>query len=177
MLANLATALFEHGRIVTTQAKAKRLRPVAERLITFAKQGDLPARRRVMTVIRDKSVVHELFTEIGPRLQNRPGGYTRIVKLGPRKGDSAPMAVIELVGPLEEQSTRSRSRRGAKKATAGAVRASEQTSAAAGDIEEALAGDVDETAAAAAAVAGAADEVREATVDDDAPAVTEDDAS
>ena len=97
MLANLATALFEHGRITTTEAKAKRLRPLAERLITFAKRGDLHARRRVLTVVRDKGVVHELFTEIGPRYENRPGGYTRITKVGPRKGDNAPMAVIEIL--------------------------------------------------------------------------------
>lgn len=103
MLANLATALFEHGRITTTEAKAKRLRPLAERLITFAKRGDLNARRRVLTVVRDKTVVHELFTEIGPRYANRPGGYTRITKIGPRKGDNAPMAQIELVEPLSEQ--------------------------------------------------------------------------
>lgn len=103
MLANLATALFEHGKITTTEAKAKRLRPLAERLITFAKRGDLAARRKVMTVIRDKSVVHELFTEIGPQYAGRPGGYTRITKIGPRKGDNAPMAVIELVEPLLEQ--------------------------------------------------------------------------
>ena len=102
MLANLASALFEHGRITTTQAKAKRLRPLAERLITFAKRGDLPARRRVMTVIRDKGVVHELFAEIGPRYANRPGGYTRITKVMPRKGDNAPMAVIELVEAMDE---------------------------------------------------------------------------
>jgi large subunit ribosomal protein L17 len=100
MLANLATALFEHGKITTTEAKAKRLRPLAERLITFAKRGDLHARRREMTVVRDKGVVHELFTEIGPRYENRPGGYTRITKVGPRKGDNAPMAVIELVEAL-----------------------------------------------------------------------------
>ncbi len=100
MLANLATALFEHGKITTTEAKAKRLRPLAERLITFAKRGDLHARRRVMTVVRDKGVVHELFTEIGPRFENRQGGYTRITKIGPRKGDNAPMAVIELVEAL-----------------------------------------------------------------------------
>jgi large subunit ribosomal protein L17 len=100
LLAGLATALFEHGRITTTEAKAKRLRPLAERLITFAKRGDLHARRRVLTVVRDKGVVHTLFTEIGPRYENRPGGYTRITKIGPRKGDNAPMAVIELVEAL-----------------------------------------------------------------------------
>ena len=103
MLANLATALFEHGRITTTEAKAKRLRPLAERLITFAKKGDLHARRRALTVVRDKSVVHVLFTEIGPAMANRNGGYTRITKIGPRKGDNAPMAVIEIVEPLAEQ--------------------------------------------------------------------------
>lgn len=103
MLANLATALFEHGKITTTEAKAKRLRPLAERLITLAKRGDLHARRRVLTVVRDKGVVHELFTEIAPSYAGRPGGYTRITKIGPRKGDSAPMAVIELVEPLAEQ--------------------------------------------------------------------------
>ncbi len=100
MLANLATSLFEHGRITTTEAKAKRLRPLAEKLVTFAKRGDLHARRQVMTTIRDKDVVHTLFAEIGPRFANRPGGYTRITKVGPRKGDNAPMAVIELVEAL-----------------------------------------------------------------------------
>ena len=100
-LANLATALFEHGRITTTEARARRLRPVAERLITISKKGDLHARRRVLTVIRNKDVVHTLFAEIGPRFQNREGGYTRIVKIGPRKGDNAPMAVIELVEELD----------------------------------------------------------------------------
>jgi len=100
MLANLATSLFEHDRITTTEAKAKRLRPLAERLITFAKRGDLHARRQVMTVIRDKDVVHKLFAEIGPKFAERAGGYTRIVKTGPRKGDNAPMAVIELVEAL-----------------------------------------------------------------------------
>src|SRR3954470_2476502 len=100
MLANLATSLFEHGRITTTEAKAKRLRPLAEKLVTFAKRGDLHARRQVMTTIRDKDVVHTLFAEIGPRYQNRPGGYTRITKVGSRKGDNAPMAVIELVEAL-----------------------------------------------------------------------------
>ncbi|MHB1739022.1 MAG: 50S ribosomal protein L17 [Actinomycetes bacterium] len=100
ILANLATALFEHGRITTTHAKAKRLRPLAERMVTFAKRGDLHARRQVLTVVRDKGVVHKLFTEIGPGMSERAGGYTRIVKLGPRKGDNAPMAMIEIVEPL-----------------------------------------------------------------------------
>ena len=97
ILGNLATALFEHGRITTTEAKAKRLRPLAERMVTFAKRGDLHARRRVLRVVRDKSVVHTLFADIGPRFAERNGGYTRITKLGPRKGDNAPMVVIELV--------------------------------------------------------------------------------
>ncbi|MBD7918338.1 50S ribosomal protein L17 [Cellulomonas sp. Sa3CUA2] len=97
ILANLATALFEHRRITTTETKAKRLRPLAERLITFAKRGDLHARRRVLTVVKDKGVVHTLFTEIAPAVADRQGGYTRITKIGPRKGDNAPMAVIELV--------------------------------------------------------------------------------
>jgi large subunit ribosomal protein L17 len=97
ILANLSTSLFEHGRITTTETKAKRLRPLAERLITFAKKGDLSARRRVLTVVRDKGVVHTLFTEIAPAMAERNGGYTRITKIGTRKGDNAPMAVIELV--------------------------------------------------------------------------------
>ncbi|GAB2914799.1 50S ribosomal protein L17 [Streptomyces mayteni] len=103
MIANLATALFEHGRITTTVAKARRLRPVAERLITKAKKGDLHNRRQVMQTITDKSIVHTLFTEIGPKFANRPGGYTRITKIGPRRGDNAPMAVIELVEALTVQ--------------------------------------------------------------------------
>src|SRR3990170_7057586 len=97
ILANLATQLFEHRSITTTEAKAKRLRPLAERLITFAKRGDLASRRRVMTVVRDKSVVHFLFTDIAPAMAERNGGYTRITKIGTRKGDNAPMAVIELI--------------------------------------------------------------------------------
>jgi len=97
LLANLATQLFAHRRITTTEAKAKRVRPLAERLITFAKRGDLAARRRVLTVVRDKGVVHVLFTEIAPLMAERQGGYTRITKIGNRKGDNAPMAVIELV--------------------------------------------------------------------------------
>ncbi|MFZ4486085.1 MAG: 50S ribosomal protein L17 [Candidatus Nanopelagicales bacterium] len=124
MLANLATALFEHGRITTTEAKAKRLRPLAERLITFAKRGDLHARRRAMTVVRDKSVIHTLFTEIGPRFENRQGGYTRITKIGPRKGDNAPMAVIELCEPLAEQTVAeatAATKRAVKEKTAPAV--------------------------------------------------------
>ena len=133
MLANLATSLFEHGSITTTEAKAKRLRPLAERLITFAKKGDLHARRQVMTVVRDKDVVHALFAEIGPRYAARPGGYTRIVKAGPRKGDNAPMAVISLVEGLtvaqeavgeaeRARGTRFQSRRARTRAAGGAAR-------------------------------------------------------
>lgn len=97
LLRTLAEQLFEHGKITTTEAKAKRLRPLAEKMITSAKKGDLASRRLVMAQISNKSVVHNLFTEIGPRFATRNGGYTRITKIGPRKGDSAPMAVIELV--------------------------------------------------------------------------------
>lgn len=97
MLNNLSAQLFQHKRITTTLTKAKRLRPVAERFITFGKKGDLAARRRVLRSITDKSVVHELFTVIAPAMAERPGGYTRIIKIGNRKGDNAPMAVIELV--------------------------------------------------------------------------------
>ena len=131
MLANLATSLFEHGRITTTETKAKRLRPLAEKLVTFAKRGDLHARRQVMTTIRDKSVVHTLFAEIGPRFENRPGGYTRITKVGPRKGDNAPMAVIELVEALtvSQQAVGEAERARGTKFAAGAV-----ASAAAGEV-------------------------------------------
>jgi large subunit ribosomal protein L17 len=108
IMANLATALFEHGKITTTEAKARRLRPYAERLITFAKRGDLHARREVLTVVTDTGVVHTLFSEIGPRFATREGGYTRITKIGPRKGDNAPLAVIELV---EEEAAATPSRR------------------------------------------------------------------
>ena len=97
LLNQMASQLFEHKRIQTTETKAKRLQPVAERFVTFAKRGDLHARRRVMRSILDKSVVHELFTEIAPLVENREGGYTRIIKTGFRKGDNAPMAIIELV--------------------------------------------------------------------------------
>jgi large subunit ribosomal protein L17 len=122
MLANLATSLFEHDRITTTEAKAKRLRPLAERLITFAKRGDLHARRQVMTVIRDKDVVHKLFAEIGPKMAERPGGYTRIVKTGPRKGDNAPMAIIELVEELKSVVAEAERARGTKTAAKKAPR-------------------------------------------------------
>ena len=103
ILANLATSLFEKGKITTTEAKPKKLRPFAERIISQAKRGDLASRRRVLAIIRNKSVVHSLFTEIGPSFSKRNGGYLRITKLGPRKGDNAPMAVIEIVEALAEK--------------------------------------------------------------------------
>ncbi|WP_019181704.1 50S ribosomal protein L17 [Microbacterium yannicii] len=121
LLANLAAALFTHKSIKTTETKAKRLRPLAERLITFAKRGDLHARRRVLGIIGDKSVVHELFTEIAPLVADREGGYTRITKVGNRKGDNAPMAVIELV---LEPVTKKPSAKKAAKADAAAPAAS-----------------------------------------------------
>jgi large subunit ribosomal protein L17 len=141
ILANLATALFEHGRITTTETRARRLRPVAERLITKAKRGDLHARRQVASTIGDKGVVHILFTEIGPRYENRNGGYTRIVKIGPRQGDNAPMAVIELVEPLAERTVaeaEAATRRAARNAaptaaTSTAVEAEPATEEAPGD--------------------------------------------
>jgi len=122
ILANLATALFQHGRIITTEAKARRLRPVAERLITFAKRGDLHARRHVLTVVTDQGVVHQLFTEIAPEFSERDGGYTRITKIGPRKGDNAAMAVIELVrGEPAAAKPRRRARRADTRAAAPAA--------------------------------------------------------
>jgi large subunit ribosomal protein L17 len=140
ILANLATALFEHGKITTTEAKARRLRPFAERLITFAKRGDLHARREVLTVVTDKDVVHTLFTEIGPSFAARDGGYTRITKIGPRKGDNAPLAVIELV---PEEATASPRRRRARRAQpAAASRAARPAATAAAAEETATAGDV-----------------------------------
>ena len=132
MMANLATALFEHGRITTTEARARRLRPVAERLITFAKRGDLHARRRVLTTVTDRDVVHTLFSEIGPRFESREGGYTRITKIGPRKGDNAPMAVIELMP--EETEARQRRRR-ARRTQRAARPAASQPEAAAAEAE------------------------------------------
>src|SRR5665648_497890 len=156
MLANLATALFEHRRITTTETRAKRLRPLAERLITFAKRGDLHARRRVLTVVRDKSVVHELFTEIAPLMAERNGGYTRITKIGPRKGDNASMVVIELV--QEKLSPKQATVREAEKATKKAATQDAEKPAAldeAGAPEEAGAED---SAVAAAPVEDAATE-------------------
>src|SRR3954465_14930494 len=130
MVANLATSLFEHGRITTTEAKARVLRPFAEKLITKAKKGDLHNRRQVLSTIRDKGVVHALFEDIAPRYAERPGGYTRITKIGPRKGDNAPMAVIELV--TEDYTPKARSQRSTSTAQstaapATATEASEET--------------------------------------------------
>ena len=179
LLANLATALFEHGKITTTEAKARRLRPYAERLITFAKRGDLSARREVLTVVTDKGVVHTLFTEIGPQFATREGGYTRITKIGPRKGDNAPLAVIELV--QEEAEAKPRRRRGRR--TPPAARPAAATAeAAAPATEEAEAVDADVTAEADASEApedeapedGAAAD--EATADDSADGEDEDSA-
>ena len=117
IVSNLATQLFEHGRITTTEAKARVLRPVAEKLITKAKRGDLHNRREVLKTVRDKTVVHVLFTEIAPTFAERPGGYTRITKIGPRKGDNAPMAVIELVTEAyEPKSDKPAKKTAAKKA-------------------------------------------------------------
>jgi large subunit ribosomal protein L17 len=118
IMANLATELFRHGKIQTTETKAKRLRPLAEQLITKAKRGDLHSRRRVLTVVRDKDVVYALFEQIAPRYTNRPGGYTRITKTGPRKGDAAPMAVIELVEELQVVATTAPAKKAARKAAA-----------------------------------------------------------
>ena len=157
MLANLATQLFEHRSITTTEAKAKRLRPLAERLITFAKRGDLASRRRVLTVVRDKSVVHELFTEIAPTMAERQGGYTRITKIGPRKGDNAPMAVISLVlEPLAKKDT-------VKEAEAATKRAAADASAQETETEEVAAPAEDTTVEAPA----------EDTPAEDAPAAEE----
>src|SRR5690242_601855 len=136
MLANLATSLFKHGKITTTETKAKRLRPLAEQLITKAKRGDLHARRQVLTVVRDKDVVYTLFDQIAPRFTTRNGGYTRIVKTGPRKGDSAPMAIIELVEELEV-ATATPTRAKAAKATARKAARADAVAALAGDDEDA----------------------------------------
>ncbi|KGN43068.1 50S ribosomal protein L17, sunset domain variant [Knoellia aerolata] len=140
ILANLVTALFEHDSITTTETKAKRLRPLAERLITFAKRGDLHARRRVMTVVRDKGVVHRLFVEVAPDMAERQGGYTRITKIGPRKGDNAPMAVIELVRePVARKATVKEAEGATKRAAkdADTAAATETTEAPAAEATEA----------------------------------------
>jgi len=169
MLANLATALFEHGKITTTEARARRLRPVAERLITFAKRGDLHARRQVLTTVTDKNVVHTLFAEIGPSFATREGGYTRITKIGPRKGDNAPLAVIELVREEAEVRSRRRRARRAQPAAAPAGRPSRGKAAEAGEAAAAAA----EGGAAGEGVV-AADSVDQVEVDTDAEESAED---
>lgn len=181
ILANLATALFEHGRITTTEARARRLRPVAERLITISKKGDLHARRRVLTVIRNKDVVHTLFAEIGPRFQNREGGYTRIVKIGPRKGDNAPMAVIELVEELDAaRAAEGVARRAAKEAemaTAAAAVATAATAKAAAvepESEEAQSIEIESAEEIAAVEEVAAIEAEVSQTDSDVAASEED---
>ena len=148
ILANLATALFEHGKITTTEAKARRLRPFAERLITFAKRGDLHARRQVLTVVTNKGVVHTLFTEIGPRFATRDGGYTRITKIGPRKGDNAPLAVIELL-PEETTASTPRRRRGRRQAAKAQPAAATAAATEAAEEEETAEAEVVADAAAA----------------------------
>jgi large subunit ribosomal protein L17 len=175
ILANLATALFQHGRITTTEAKARRLRPVAERLITFAKRGDLHARRHVLTVVTDKGVVHQLFTEIAPAFSERDGGYTRITKIGPRKGDNAAMAVIELVrGEPVTAKPRRRTRRAEPRTAAAPAAAAAATATAAAEDEATEA----PTEAAEATEADEADEVQDVddvTDDDVTDEATEDD--
>jgi len=178
MLANLATALFEHGKITTTESKARRLRPFAERLITFAKRGDLHSRRKVLTVVSDKGVVHTLFTEIGPQFAARDGGYTRITKIGPRKGDNAPLAVIELI--QEEAQARPSRRRRARRAQPAArpSRAASATEESAESAAEDTAAEdtaVDETAAEPADEVAAEDTAAEDEAPADADAAAEDD--
>ena len=178
MLSNLASALFEHGKITTTEARARRLRPYAEKLITFAKRGDMHARRQVLTVVPDKGIVHNLFTEIGPSFADRPGGYTRITKLGPRKGDAAPMAVIELV--REEVSAarpRRRTRRaGAAQATATAPAAEETAAATAGDVDAEDAGVADVDDSEAETFAAESPEAEAPAADAEAPEANAEDA-
>ena len=146
ILANLAAALFEHGAITTTESRAKRLRPYAERLITFAKRGDLHARRRVMKLITSKGVVHTLFTEIGPQMADRNGGYTRIIKVANRKGDNAPMAVIELVTePVSPKQAVVREAEGATKRTAPKAKAKKSEPVVETPAEEAAEAPVVET--------------------------------
>jgi large subunit ribosomal protein L17 len=171
MLANLATALFEHGKITTTEARARRLRPVAERLITFAKRGDLHARRQVLTVVTNKTVVKTLFDQIGPSFATRPGGYTRITKIGPRKGDNAAMAVIELIGEDVDAKPQRRRARRPQPAAAGTGRSGRAATA----TDEAVT-DEAVTDDAVTADAGEQAEVADST-DADAPEASTDEAS
>jgi large subunit ribosomal protein L17 len=153
ILSNLATSLFEHGSITTTQAKAKRLQPLAESLITKAKRGDLNSRRQVMKTIRDKSVVHVLFTEISERFAERPGGYTRVTKLGPRKGDNAPMVQIELVESMADAAKAKPAKKAAEKKTAKKADEAEKVETAeAAEVAEVAEAPAEETATAEAPV-------------------------
>jgi large subunit ribosomal protein L17 len=178
MLNNMATSLFKHKRIVTTETKAKRLRPVAERLVTFAKRGDLHARRRVMQQILDKGVVHELFAEIAPLVAERQGGYTRITKLGYRKGDNAPMAVIELVLEAVDPKPKSNKVKLTNNVATTAAAAAVVTAAAGATedevVEEAAVEEVVVETAAAEAEAPVAEAVEEAAVEAEAPAAEAD---
>ncbi len=169
LLANLASALFTHKRITTTETKAKRLRPLAERLITFAKRGDLHARRRVLSVIRDKGVVYELFDVIAPQVADREGGYTRITKIGPRKGDNAPMAVIELVlEPVTpKRKTPAAPPSPAARVAAEAAEAVEETTGDAAAVEDAPSEATDEASAEAQADEQAAEAVEDSDTDDE----------
>ncbi|MDF1478394.1 50S ribosomal protein L17 [Leifsonia sp. H3M29-4] len=168
LLANLAAALFTHKSIKTTETKAKRLRPVAERLITFAKRGDLHARRRVLAVIGDKSVVHELFTEIAPLVEHREGGYTRITKLGFRKGDNAPMVQIELVlepvNPKPKSAKKAAAADSAKAAPAKAAPAAEETPAEDAAVEEAPVAEETATESVEEAAAESTSDIEDVTV-------------
>jgi large subunit ribosomal protein L17 len=178
LLANLAAALFTHKSIKTTETKAKRLRPIAERLITFAKRGDLHARRRVLAVIGDKSVVHELFTEIAPLVQNRDGGYTRITKLGFRKGDNASMVQIELVlEPVNPKAQSAKKAEAAKKTAAAEAKDAKPAKAEASDetlaeVEETAAESTEDVAAETVAdeVADADTEAAAEAAEDETPA-------
>ncbi|MGH3335136.1 MAG: 50S ribosomal protein L17 [Nocardioides sp.] len=168
ILANLATALFEHGKITTTETKARRLRPVAEKLITKAKRGDLHNRREVLKTIRDKSVVHTLFTEIAPTFAERPGGYTRITKIGPRKGDNAPMAVIELV--TEEYSPKAKEAKPARaKKAAPAPAPADEAPAEEAPVDEAPVEMTDEASPEASVVAEAEEAPADEAAEPEAP--------
>ena len=179
IVSNLATALFEHGRITTTEAKARVLRPVAEKLITKAKKGDLHNRREVLKTIRDKSVVHTLFTEIAPTFAERPGGYTRITKIGPRKGDNAPMAVIELVteaySPKAPATKKSTAKAAPAKTEAPAEETVEETEASAEETPSEETAAVEAEATETEATDEAADEAADAAAEssEEAPAAEE----
>jgi large subunit ribosomal protein L17 len=188
MLANLATSLFTHGRITTTEAKAKRLRPFAEKLVTHAKHGDLHHRREVMKIIRDKDVVHTLFADIGPFFAERDGGYTRIIKTIPRKGDNAPMAIIELLQDktVTDEADRARRVTASQAAPAAAAAttadddtadddtADDDTAAEEAALEEEVS---EESAPEEAAVADVPTDGADAELDEVAPAALEDDAA